>query len=73
MAFEVMDNIIKEVLNARVYDVAVMTPLDTADKLSAWLENHNLLKREHLQPCFSFKVRGTYNKIFYQDQTHNPA
>ena len=60
-----MDTLIKEVLNARVYDVAVMTPLDTAEKLSARLDNHVLLKREDLQPCYSFKVRGAYNKIFH--------
>ena len=58
MVCDVMDTLIKEVLNARVYDVAVMTPLDTAEKLSARLDNHVLLKREDLQPCYSFKVRG---------------
>ena len=54
---------IKKILNARVYDVAVETPLEAADLLSERLGNRVLLKREDLQPCFSFKLRGAYNKI----------
>ncbi len=54
---------IKKILNARVYDVAEETPLETAGLLSARLGNRVLLKREDLQPCFSFKLRGAYNKI----------
>ena len=49
--------------DARVYDVAVVTPLDEAHKLSARLGNRVLLKREDLQPVHSFKLRGAYNKI----------
>lgn len=49
--------------HARVYDVAKETPLEPAAKLSARLDNTILLKREDLQPVFSFKLRGAYNKI----------
>lgn len=49
--------------NAQVYDVAVRSPLDLASNLSARLGNHILMKREDLQPVFSFKLRGAYNKI----------
>ena len=48
---------------ARVYDVAKVTPLEEARKLSARLGNRVLLKREDLQPVYSFKLRGAYNKI----------
>lgn len=48
---------------ARVYDVAIESPLDLAPRLSARLGNDVLLKREDLQPVFSFKLRGAYNKI----------
>ncbi|MCC5793566.1 MAG: threonine ammonia-lyase, biosynthetic [Chromatiales bacterium] len=51
------------ILKARVYDVAVETPLDEAPRLSARLGQHVLLKREDLQPVFSFKLRGAYNRL----------
>ncbi len=54
---------IERILRARVYDVAVETPLDLATVLSARLNNQVFLKREDLQPVFSFKLRGAYNKI----------
>ena len=54
---------LEKVLNAQVYDVASETPLDLAGNLSARLGNRILLKREDLQPVFSFKLRGAYNKI----------
>ncbi len=50
-------------LNARVYDVAIESPLDMAESLSLRLKNRVLLKREDLQPVFSFKLRGAYNKM----------
>jgi len=50
-------------LNAAVYDVAVESPLDAAPKLSARLGCHVALKREDMQPIFSFKLRGAYNKM----------
>jgi len=54
---------LERILKARVYDVAVETPLDLAPGLSARLGNRILLKREDMQPVFSFKLRGAYNKM----------
>src|SRR5262252_6436810 len=54
---------VPRIAGARVYDVAIESPLDFAPRLSARLDNTVLLKREDLQPVFSFKVRGAYNKI----------
>ena len=51
------------IANASVYDVARKTPLELANNLSARLQNRIWLKREDLQPVFSFKLRGAYNKI----------
>ncbi len=51
------------ILRARVYDVAIESPLDAAPRLSRRLGNEIWLKREDLQPVFSFKLRGAYNKI----------
>eukprot|EP00210_Caulerpa_lentillifera_P003651 g3485.t1 len=50
-----------KILDSHVYDVAIRTPLEKAEKLSMELENTVLLKREDLQPVFSFKCRGAYN------------
>ena len=49
--------------SAKVYDVAQKSPLEPAENLSARLDNWVLMKREDLQPVFSFKLRGAYNKI----------
>jgi threonine dehydratase len=54
---------IKRILDARVYDVARETPVQEAALLSARLGNTVWLKREDLQPVFSFKLRGAYNKM----------
>jgi len=54
---------IKKILDARVYDVARETPIDEALLLSRRLDNQVWLKREDLQPVFSFKLRGAYNKM----------
>lgn len=54
---------LKRILTARVYDVARETPLDPMHELSRRLGNRVLLKREDLQPVFSFKLRGAYNRI----------
>ncbi len=54
---------IERILRAKVYDVAVETPLDFAKTLSARMGNDIYLKREDLQSVFSFKLRGAYNKI----------
>ena len=59
------DRYIEKILKARVYDVARETPLDPAPRLSRRLNNHVLLKREDLQPVFSFELRGAYNKIVH--------
>lgn len=50
-------------LNAAVYDVAIESPLDDAPKLSRRLGCEVLLKREDLQPIFTFKIRGAYNRM----------
>ena len=54
---------LRRILTADVYDVAVETPLDAAPQLSERTGNTILLKREDLQPVFSFKLRGAYNKM----------
>jgi threonine dehydratase len=54
---------VKKILEAKVYDVAVETPLEVASVLSDRLCNDVYLKREDLQSVFSFKLRGAYNKI----------
>lgn len=56
---------IKKILEANVYDVARESPLESAAILSDRLHNRVFLKREDLQPVFSFKLRGAYNKIFH--------
>jgi threonine dehydratase len=54
---------LEKILNAQVYDVAIESPLDLAPNLSARIGNLIYLKREDMQPVFSFKLRGAYNKI----------
>jgi threonine dehydratase len=54
---------LEKILNAQVYDVAIESPLDPAPNLSARIGNRVFLKREDMQPVFSFKLRGAYNKI----------
>ena len=54
---------VTKILKARVYDVARETPLERAPKLSSRLGCEVWLKREDLQPVFSFKLRGAYNKL----------
>ncbi len=54
---------LKKILTARVYDVAIESPLDAAPVLSRRIGNHVWLKREDQQPVFSFKLRGAYNKM----------
>ena len=54
---------IEKILKAKVYDVAIESPLDVMANLSNRFGNNILLKREDLQPVFSFKLRGAYNKI----------
>ena len=54
---------VEKILKARVYDVANETPLEVMPRLSKRLSNTILLKREDLQPVFSFKLRGAYNRM----------
>ena len=58
-----MQSYLKRILTARVYDVAIESPLEAAPSLSARLGNQILFKREDMQPVFSFKLRGAYNKM----------
>lgn len=58
-----IDDYIALIDDASVYDVASETPLELASNLSARLGNRIFMKREDLQPVFSFKIRGAYNKI----------
>jgi threonine dehydratase len=57
------DDYLALIETACVYEVASKTPLELAENLSARLKNRILMKREDLQPVFSFKLRGAYNKI----------
>lgn len=63
------ENYLERILKAKVYDVAVETPLEPAPRLSRRLDNRVLFKREDLQPVFSFKIRGAYNKIAQLSET----
>jgi threonine dehydratase len=63
-----LEHYLKKILTAPVYDVAVRTPLQAAEKLSLRLGNRILLKREDLQPVFSFKLRGAYNCIYQRSR-----
>ena len=54
---------LQRILTARVYDLASETPLDLAPGISGRTGNRVLLKREDMQPVFSFKLRGAYNKM----------
>ena len=58
-----LTQLLHDILKSRVYHVARETPLAPAPRLSRRLSNEILLKREDLQPVFSFKLRGAYNKI----------
>jgi threonine dehydratase len=57
------ENYVERILKAKVYDVAIESPLELAPRLSRRLNNRVFFKREDLQPVFSFKIRGAYNKI----------
>lgn len=62
-SIKIMNGYLKRILNARVYDVAIETPLEFAPNLSARTGNAVYLKREDMQQVFSFKLRGAYNKM----------
>lgn len=59
---------LQKIRASRVYDLISETPLDPAPRLSQRLGNQVLLKREDLQPIFSFKIRGAYNKVAELDK-----
>jgi len=63
------DPYLERILKARVYDVAIESPLERAPRLSRRLGNEVFFKREDLQPVFSFKLRGAYNKIAHLSET----
>ena len=67
------EDLLERILRAPVYDVAVETPLDEAVLLSARFANRIWIKREDLQPVFSFKIRGAYNKIRKLDEAERKA
>lgn len=67
------DELLEKILRAPVYDVAVETPLDRAELLSNRQHNHVWIKREDLQPVFSFKIRGAYNKISQLSESERKA
>ena len=60
-----LSHYVKLILTARVYDVARKTPLDPAPELSRRLGNRVWIKREDLQPVFSYKLRGAYNLMYH--------
>lgn len=68
-----IDDLLERILRAPVYDVAIETPLDEAELLSARLGNRVWIKREDLQPVFSFKLRGAYNRIQKLDERERRA
>jgi len=59
----VPERYLRRILTAQIYDVARETPLEVAETLSERLQNRIYLKREDLQPVFSFKLRGAYNRM----------
>ena len=61
-------NYVQKIQDAEIYDLAIKTPIDEAPLLSQRLNNRILLKREDLQPVFSFKLRGAYNKLLNLSQ-----
>ena len=68
-----MQKLIRQILTSKVYEAAVETPLESAIGLSRELNNQILLKREDLQPVFSFKLRGAYNKIAHLSDQEKAA
>lgn len=59
-----MDELLKNIMTAKIYDLAVRTPIDYAKVISREIKNDVYFKREDLQPVFSFKIRGAVNKMF---------
>lgn len=68
-----INDIVRAILTSRVYDVAIESPLERAQKLSHATGYDVYLKREDLQPVHSFKLRGAYNKIAQLTQTERSS
>ncbi|MDX1341651.1 MAG: threonine ammonia-lyase, biosynthetic [Reinekea sp.] len=68
-----LEQYVKKILNAKVYEAAIETPLDEATSLSNRLGNQILIKREDLQPVFSFKLRGAYNMVAHLTEAQKAA
>ena len=58
-----IDRIVRGAISARIYDLAIETPLTLSPSLSSQSGNRVFLKREDLQKVFSFKIRGAYHKM----------
>ena len=67
-----LDSLVRQVLTSRVYEVSKETPLDPANKLSRRLRNNIKLKREDLQPIFSFKIRVRFRIRGLSFKNSNP-
>lgn len=59
------EKILRQALSVPVYEIAEQTPLEKAPQISQRLRNQVWLKREDLQPVFSFKLRGAYNRLLH--------
>ncbi|MCY7296467.1 threonine ammonia-lyase, biosynthetic [Alteromonas sp. a30] len=68
-----LNDYLRRTLEARIYDLVVETPLQPAPLISAQLDNQVFIKREDMQPIFSFKLRGAYNKILQLNQKQRDA
>ena len=68
-----MQKLFKQILTSKVYQAAIETPLEESAVLSQMLNNRVLLKREDLQPIFSFKIRGAYNRIAHLSEAERAA
>jgi len=68
-----MHELIRKILTTKVYEAAVETPLEYAKGLSEYTGNKVRLKREDLQPVFSFKLRGAYNKIAHLSESERKS
>ncbi len=66
--FVMLTEYVEKILAARVYDVAIESPLEPMTRLSQRLNNSIWIKREDLQPVFSFKLRGAYNRMQYLNE-----
>ena len=63
MTEKYLNTVYEKIKTANVYDIAIKSPLEYAKNISKKLNNQIYIKREDLQPVFSFKLRGAYNKI----------